>query len=475
MMQAFIGATAGEQAVMIEPRLTVDERRALGRALRRRASRGSHAGWVAPAGRDDPVALLEQQAVTRLQGLLPIRYGRMLESPFTFLRGSALVMARDLESTPVTGLTVQCCGDAHLSNFGLFASPERNLLFDINDFDETLPGPWEWDVKRLAASIEVAGRDNRFSAGQRREAVTGMVTRYREVMQQLASLGHLEVWYARVSVDDVMPLITSSKTLRQSEKVINKARRRTSLASLDKLTGMVDGQRRIIEQPPVVVRVEVSGHEDEVYAAWMSYLDSLPEERRHLLGQYRLVDVAHKVVGVGSVGTRSFIVLLEGRDSGDPLFLQFKEAQPSVLEGPGRTSLYRNQGQRVVVGQRLMQASSDIFLGWMESGFGIDFYWRQLRDMKGSADIASLRPADFAAYGRLCGRVLARAHARTGDRLQIAGYLGQSDRFAEAIADFAVAYADQTERDHAALVAAVKQGRIAAEVGIYSSQCRFSG
>jgi uncharacterized protein (DUF2252 family) len=466
MMGLFIDATAGEQAAMIEPRLTVDERRAMGRALRSRASRGSHAGWVAPAVRDDPVALLEQQAVTRLQGLLPIRYGRMLESPFTFLRGSALVMARDLASTPVTGLTVQCCGDAHLSNFGLFASPERNLLFDINDFDETLPGPWEWDLKRLAASIEVAGRDNRFSADQRREAVTGMVTRYREVMQQLASLGHLEVWYARVSVDDVMPLITSSKTLCQSEKVINKARRRTSLASLDKLTGMIDGQRRIIEQPPVVVRVEVSGHEDEVYAAWMSYLDSLPEERRHLLGQYRLVDVAHKVVGVGSVGTRSFIILLEGRDSGDPLFLQFKEARPSVLEGPGRTSLYSNQGQRVVVGQRLMQASSDIFLGWMDSGVGIDFYWRQLRDMKGSADIASLRPADFAAYSRLCGRVLARAHARTGDRLQIAGYLGQSDRFAEAIADFAVAYADQTERDHAALVAAVKQGRIKAEVGI---------
>jgi uncharacterized protein (DUF2252 family) len=466
MMGLFIDATAGEQAAMIEPRLTVDERRAMGRALRSRASRGSHAGWVAPAVRDDPVALLEQQAVTRLQGLLPIRYGRMLESPFTFLRGSALVMARDLASTPVTGLTVQCCGDAHLSNFGLFASPERNLLFDINDFDETLPGPWEWDLKRLAASIEVAGRDNRFSADQRREAVTGMVTRYREVMQQLASLGHLEVWYARVSVDDVMPLITSSKTLRQSEKVINKARRRTSLASLDKLTGMIDGQRRIIEQPPVVVRVEVSGHEDEVYAAWMSYLDSLPEERRHLLGQYRLVDVAHKVVGVGSVGTRSFIILLEGRDSGDPLFLQFKEARPSVLEGPGRTSLYSNQGQRVVVGQRLMQASSDIFLGWMDSGVGIDFYWRQLRDMKGSADIASLRPADFAAYSRLCGRVLARAHARTGDRLQIAGYLGQSDRFAEAIADFAVAYADQTERDHAALVADVKQGRIKAEVGI---------
>jgi uncharacterized protein (DUF2252 family) len=444
---------------------TVAERESTGRQRRKQAPRGSHADWQATDGRDDPVALLEGQAATRVPELVPIRYGRMLQSPFTFLRGSALVMARDLATTRVSGIDVQCCGDAHLSNFGLFASPERNLVFDINDFDETLPGPWEWDIKRLAASIEVAGRDNAYTPGQREESVRAMVESYRLAMAHFASIGHLEVWYARATVDTLLSLIPTDDARRRAERQVEKARRRTSLRALERLTQVVDGRRRIIDDPPVVEHVAAEHMVDDLRRAWQSYLDSLTEERRHLLGRYRFVDAARKVVGVGSVGTRAFIVLFEGRDANDPLFLQFKEAQPSVLEGPGRTSEYANQGQRVVVGQRYMQAASDMFLGWMDGGQGIDFYWRQLRDMKGSIEISRLPPDEMVMYAQTCGWVLARAHARSGDRIAIAAYLGKSDRFDRAITRFATAYADQTERDHATLATAAKQGRIRVETG----------
>lgn len=448
------------------PRLTVDERRTQGLGLRKQAPRRSNATWNPPAERADPISLLEQQAETRVPELVPIRYGRMMASPFTFLRGSALVMARDLESMPTTGITVQCCGDAHLSNFGLYASPERAVLFDINDFDETLPGPWEWDLKRLAASIAVAGRAIGFDGALRREAVQGMAQQYRTAMSSFAEQANLEVWYAHVTADDIMASITDETARKRLAKGLTKARSRTSLGSLDKLAEVVDGRHRLIENPPVVMRVEGEQYVEPLQHAWRDYRASLPDDRQQLLEEFHFVDVARKVVGVGSVGTRAFVVLLEGRDERDPLFLQFKEAQPSVLEGSGRKSAYANHAQRVVVGQHLMQAASDIFLGWIRGDDGHDYYWRQLRDMKFSLEIETLRPYGFLTYSKLCGHVLARAHARTGDRVQLAAYLGNSQRFDEAIADFSEAYADQTERDHALLVAAVKQGRIQAEVGV---------
>lgn len=444
----------------------VAERRAMGLALRKQAPRRSHSAWTPPADRADPISLLEQQAETRVPELVPIRYGRMMVSPFTFLRGSALVMARDLETTPTTGLTVQCCGDAHLSNFGFYASPERDLIFDINDFDETMPGPWEFDLKRLAASIEVAGRSVNFDDVSRLEAVQGMAQSYRIALREFAELSNMEVWYAHISADDILTAVTDDTARKRAQKVLVKARSRTSLGSLDKLAEVVDGQQRLIENPPVVVRVDTEQYGEALLHAWLAYLDSLSDDRRQLLDQFRFVDVARKVVGVGSVGTRAFMVLFDGRDERDPLFLQFKQAQRSVLEGPNRTSAYDNQGQRVVVGQHTMQAASDIFLGWMHADDGNDYYWRQLRDMKGSFEIESARPWGFVRYARLCGLVLARAHARSGDRVQLAAYLGNSERWDQAIAAFAEAYADQTERDHAALVAAVKQGRVQAEVGV---------
>ena len=443
------------------------QRHERGRAVRRVVPRGSHAEWEPAPDRPDPVDLLEAQGRDRVQDLLPIRYSRMMASPFAFMRGSAIVMANDLAGTPKSGIQAQLCGDAHLLNFGAYASPERALLFDLNDFDETLPGPWEWDVKRLAASFVVAGRENGFEAADCREAAQACVASYRRRMDEFSEMGELEVWYSRVSEEDLRGLLSEAKTKKTTKKVskaVLKARGRNSLHALSKLTRLVDGRRMINDDPPLLVRIP---EEDElrglIYGILESYKRTLQEDRRHLLDRYHFVDAARKVVGVGSVGTRAYVVLLEGRDENDPLFLQVKEAGPSVLEGHVPSSTHEHHGHRVVAGQRLMQAASDIFLGWFRGREGRDFYWRQLKDMKGSADVASLSPDELVLYAGLCGWALARAHARSGDRVQIAGYLGKSERFDRAIADFAEAYADQTERDYAALCAAVKSGRITAD------------
>jgi uncharacterized protein (DUF2252 family) len=381
------------------------------------------------------------------------------------MRGAAMVMAEDLVGTPRTGIRTQLCGDAHLLNFGAYASPERALLFDVNDFDETLPGPWEWDVKRLAASLVVAGRENGFGAADCREAARTAVASYRKRMAEYSEMGELEVWYSSVGADDIFGLISDSKSMKKAAKSIKKARGRDSLQALSKLTRVVDGRRRFEEDPPLLTRVVEEELREQIDEILRTYRRTLQDDRRHLLDRYRFVDAARKVVGVGSVGTRAFVVLLEGRDEDDPLFLQVKEAKASVLEPYLSKSPYKNQGHRVVAGQRLMQAASDIFLGWLRGGGGRDYYWRQLRDMKGSAKVEGMSPDELAIYGRLCGWVLARAHARSGDRVQIAAYLGRSDRFDGAIADFAKGYADQTERDHAALCAALKSGRVAGHAG----------
>lgn len=446
------------------------QRHERGRAARRVVSRGSHAGWEPAPDRPGPVDLLEAQGRDRVQDLLPIRYARMMASPLAFLRGSAIVMANDLAGTPKTGIQAQLCGDAHLSNFGAYASPERALLFDLNDFDETLPGPWEWDVKRLAVSFVVAGRDNGFDAADCRGAAQASVSSYRQRMAEFSEMGELEVWYSRVGEEEVRGLLSDArvgkKTTKKVSKNVRKARGRDSLQALSKLTRVVDGRRMINDDPPLLVRIpegdEIRG---QIYAILESYKRTLQEDRRHLLDRFRFVDVARKVVGVGSVGTRAYVVLLEGRDENDALFLQVKEAGASVLEGQVPSSTYEHHGHRVVAGQRLMQAASDIFLGWFRGTAGRDFYWRQLKDMKGSANLESLSPDELILYAGLCGWALARAHARSGDRVQIAGYLGKSDRFDRAIADFAEAYADQTERDHAALCAAVNSGRVPADAG----------
>jgi uncharacterized protein (DUF2252 family) len=406
----------------------------------------------------------------------------MMVSPFTYYRGAALPMASDLATTPVSGLAVQACGDAHLSNFGLFGSAERRLMFDVNDFDETLPGPWEWDVKRLAASLEVAGRDNGLPAKQRREIITAGVARYRQAMRQFAAMTNLDVWYAHMDVNELRADLDSQLRARQRklmDKGLAKARTRDSMEQLSKLTQIVDGRPRIVSDPPVVVPIEdlLSTEKerlsikDEVTSLIAKYQRTLETDRRYLLQQYEFCDMARKVVGVGSVGTRCWIVLMLGRDDSDPLFLQVKEAEASVLSRYVGASKYANQGQRVVAGQRLMQAASDIFLGWQRVEAGLDgrtrdFYVRQLRDWKFSVEIATLRPEGLQMYAGMCGWTLARAHARSGDRIAIAAYLGGSDAFDRAIAQFAVAYADQNERDHQSLVDAVKSGRITAEQGV---------
>jgi uncharacterized protein (DUF2252 family) len=443
---------------------TYQQRREHGRAARQRTPRGSHAGWEPASDRPDPVDLLEAQAKNRDPDLAPIRYARMIPSPFTFLRGAAAIMANDLATTPRTGIRAQLCGDCHLSNFGAYASPERTLLFDVNDFDETLPGPWEWDVKRLAASLVVAGRENGFDKSDCRRAARSAAASYRTRMAEFSEMGELEVWYTRVSANEFLEEITDSKTIKKAKKAMRKARGRDSLQALSKLTKVVDGRRIIEDDPPLLVRVLEEEIRERIYEILQMYKRTLLDDRRHLLDLYRFVDVARKVVGVGSVGTRDYVVLFEGRDENDPLFLQVKEAEVSVLETHLTKSVYRNQGHRVVAGQRLMQAASDIFLGWLRGAGGRDFYWRQLRDMKGSAKIESLSPDELAVYARICGWALARAHARSGDRVQIAAYLGKSERFDNAMADFGEAYADQTERDHAALCTAVKSGRVTAAV-----------
>ena len=437
------------------------DRAAQGRAARKRVPRSAHAGWVPSLDRPDPVAVLERQGRDRLPELLPIRYGRMSASPFAFLRGAAAVMATDLASRPHTGLTVQLCGDAHLLNFGLYASPERALLFDLNDFDETFPGPFEWDVKRLAASVVVAARENGHSETKAHRAAVEATAAYRTSMRRLSRLGELAVWYERLDADTLLPLVRSTRHRRRVQSTLTRARRRTSLQALGKLTEVVDGRRRIIQDPPLL---EPAGVPDmaALRKIFSDYRSTLSEERRLLLDRYRFVDAARKVVGVGSVGTRCFIVLLAGRNADDPLFLQIKEARKSVLEEHLPSGPYVHPGHRVVAGQRLLQAASDIFLGWMSGPQGRAYYWRQLRDMKGSAEVAGMSPAELTTYARLCGTALARAHARSGDRIAIAAYLGGGDTFDHAIAEFARSYAVQTTTDHTTLGAAIAAGVVAA-------------
>jgi uncharacterized protein (DUF2252 family) len=452
------------------------ERAAVGRAARSEARRSSHSRWDPPEDRPDPVAILERQARSRVPELVPIRYGRMSASPFAFFRGAAAVMAADLATTPVSGLRVQACGDAHLSNFGAFAAPDRRLIFDLNDFDESLPGPWEWDVKRLAASFAIAGRENGLKRRERRGILLTAARTYREAMRAFASQTNLEVWYARLDVEAVMGEIEAGdpKAVKQVRKGVEKARSKDSLRALQKLTEVVAGQLRIRSEPPLLVPGEELVGEDrsadvrEVLAGVLaSYRDSLAADRQHLLDGYEMRHVARKVVGVGSVGTRAWIVLLTGAGDSDPLFLQAKEAEASVLEPYAGASRYKNHGRRVVEGQRLMQAASDIFLGWCPAtgldGRDRDFYVRQLWDWKRSAEVETLTARGLEVYARMCGWTLARAHARSGDRIAIAAYLGAGDAFDGAIAEFSEAYAEQSERDHAALLAAVDSGRIVAE------------
>jgi uncharacterized protein (DUF2252 family) len=459
--------------------MTPAERAARGKEARAAVPRDSHAVFDPPAGRPDPLGLLEEQAKSRVPELVPIRWGRMMVSPFTFYRGAALPMASDLATTPVSGLAVQACGDAHLSNFGIFGSAERRLMFDVNDFDETLPGPWEWDVKRLAASLEVAGRGNGFGGKDRREIVTASVARYRQAMRSFTGMSNLDVWYERADLDDLRVEFDSQMKKRQRKMVdkgMAKARTRDSMQELAKLTHPVDGRPRIISEPPLLVPVTDLLDKQEGFATFEAqikdliakYRRTLETDRRSLLEQYRYADMARKVVGVGSVGTRCWIILMLGRDDNDPLLLQVKEAEASVLSRFVGASKYTNMGQRVVAGQRLMQASGDIFLGWQRAEAGLDgkqrdFYVRQLRDWKYSIAIEDLVPRGMRIYGELCGWALARAHARSGDRIAIASYLGGSDVFDRAITQFAGAYADQNERDHKSLVDAVASGRITAE------------
>ena len=472
MSRALTSPTATEPVGLLSSigsRATVDERVSRGRAIRKQLPRVAHTGWTTPPTRRDPISVLEAQAADRLPDLVGIRYGRMLSSPFAFYRGGAAIMAMDLASMPTTGLTVQLCGDAHLANFGVYASPERELVFDINDFDETLPGPFEWDVKRLAASFVVAARTNQFSVAQSRTAALAAVAAYREAMLRFAGLGNLAIWYTHLTVDDITGMLADPRQQKNAQNWITKARSNTSMRALAKLTTVQDGRRRIVDDPPLIERLppEMVGKDigGRLTNAFDEYLKGLDPDRQHLLQQYTAVDVARKVVGVGSVGTRCYIVLLEGRNVEDPLFLQVKEAETSVLEPYAGKSQYPNNGQRVVVGQRRMQAASDIFLGWVRGIEGRDFYWRQLQDLKGSVPIESVTPAGLDVYARVCGQTLARAHARSGDSVQIAAYLGASPRFDEAIASFAEDYADQTNKDYQQLVASHKQGRIPALLG----------
>ena len=460
--------------------LSPADRVARGKDARAVAALGSHAEFSPGRGRD-PVGLLLGQAQSRVPELVPVRHGRMLVSPFTFYRGAALPMAADLAATPASGLRVQLCGDAHLSNFGAFASPERRLVFDVNDFDETLPGPFEWDVKRLAASLAVAGRDNGFPAKARRKIVLAAAESYRTAMREFAGQPFLDVWYAHLDIEPAVAEFRSqvkAKRFKIAEELLAKAHTSDSTKALGKLTTVVDGQRRIISDPPMIVPVEevfADVQADAIFkliqTVLSKYRRTLQSDRRHLLQQFTLAQVARKVVGVGSVGTRAWIVLMDAADGIEPLFLQAKEAQPSVLAEYAGRSQYANQGERVVAGQHLQQAQSDIFLGWTRvtnpiDGVARDFYVRQLRDWKFSVPIELLLPKGMTAYARLCGWTLARAHARSGDRIALAAYLGGSDKFDQAIADFAETYADQNELDYAALQAAARDGKAEATTQI---------
>jgi len=477
---------------------SVDERRAKGKKTRALTATSAHAGWRPAENRPDPVTLLEEQDATREPDLVPVRHGRMLVSPFTFYRGAAKIMAADLEHTPRAGLEVQLCGDAHLSNFGVFASPERQLLFDLNDFDETLPGPFEYDLKRLAASFAIAARNNGFGKSDARDATRASVSAYRTAMAEFAEMSTMEVWYAHLSEATLLTALESfvgaskgtaekkkaaKKAKKEGEtevkavrKAAEKARTRDSLQALSKLGEIVDGRYRIVSQPPLIIPSrELEGMygfsteqlEHAIREQFRAYRATLQDDRRHLLEKFQVVDMARKVVGVGSVGTRAFIVLLQGRDQTDPLFLQVKEATASVLEDHLPKSRYKQPGERVVKGQRMMQAASDIFLGWtkgeQESRY---LYWRQLRDMKGSAEVESMTPATLGFYARQCGWTLARAHARSGDPIAITAYLGKGEAFDDAIVDFSERYGDQNERDYKAFSDAVRTGRMEAIEGV---------
>jgi len=469
---------------------SVADRVASGKAARAQTPLNSHRGWSPAEDRPDPVALLEEQNLTRVPDLVPVRHGRMMASPFTFYRGAAKIMATDLKDTPRAGLTVQLCGDAHLSNFGVFASPERNLLFDLNDFDETLPGPFEYDVLRMTASFTIAARNNGFSASDIRQVTLEAVRSYREAMTQFSTMGTMDIWYARMSEQELVAAMDMAratqkgKVAKKASKALEKntlknaakARSRDSMQALAKLAEFVDGHYRIISQPPIVIPVrelaETFGLTAEETGAAVrdqleSYRQTLQDDRRQLLERFTVVDVAHKVVGVGSVGNRAFIALLQGRDEQDPLFLQVKEATASVLEDHLPKSVYGQPGERVVQGQRMMQAASDIFLGWTK-GVQADryLYWRQLRDMKGSAIVEAMVPMGMTFYAHACGWTLARAHARSGDPIAIAAYLGGSDKFDRAVTDFANRYADQNEADYQGFLEAVRTGRLVARGGV---------
>ncbi len=448
------------------------ERTALGRALRSKAPRSSHAQWTPDPTRPDPISQLEEANKTRVEPLVPIRYGRMSLSPFAFYRGSADIMAADLAQTPVSGINAQLCGDAHLSNFGVYASPERRQVFDVNDFDETLAGPWEWDVKRLAASVVLAGRQNGYSAQDSKQAVTRCMQRYREQMGQFAEMNYLDVWYSHIDVETLIALARGKKLKQGLERASERASKRTAIETFPKLAEVVEGQFRIKDEPPLIFHYpQWDAEQDTLHTPqWRAfvtdYLASLPPERRILISHYQPLDLAHKVVGVGSVGTICAVVLtLGGADGDDPLFMQIKEASASVLEPYLGASPFPHHGERVVVGQRMMQAASDMLLGWSTFG-GRDYYVRQLRDMKLSAEIETMNLRVFSLYVELCAAALARAHARTSDPAQISGYLGSRDTFDQAIASFAEVYADQAEHDHAALLAAIKDGRVQAQTGV---------
>jgi uncharacterized protein (DUF2252 family) len=465
----------------MQEHVSAAERAERGRAARKSAPRRAHGDWEPSATRPDPVTILEEQAATRIPELVPIRHGRMLVSPFAFFRGAAAIMAADLSGTPDSGFETQLCGDAHLSNFGIFGTPERKFVFDINDFDETHPGPWEWDVKRLAASFEVAARECEWPRKVRRKILAATVGEYRKAMQILAGSPSVSVWYHHLEVDRLLVELRRKFTTKQLASIdaeIAKARTKDSMRAVSKLTAIVDGERRIVSDPPLIVSIEelVEGkdwHEidNEIRAMVERYRASLTRERRDLIDQYRLVHIARKVVGVGSVGTRAWIALMLGRDDSDPLVLQIKEAQHSVLEPYFEDSEHPTNGERVVQGQRRMQAAGDPFLGWTHITRGLDgeardYYVRQLWDWKGSATIELMSARGLATYGRTCAWTLARAHARSGDRIAMAAYLGTGTVFDDAIAEFAAVYADQNERDYAALARAVKSGRIRAETGL---------
>ena len=423
--------------------------------------RESHAGWKPPAKRRDPIDTLNESNRDRLPELVPIRHGRMLRNPFTFLRGSAALMASDLTSTQNSGLRVQACGDCHLLNFGLFATPERNLVFDINDFDETLPAPWEWDVKRLAVSFAVASRYVELTDKQAKSAATNCARAYRERLREYSKMSPLEVWYDRLDAQTLIDMAPDAATRKHREEITEKAKRRIGEYLFPKISSEVGGRHRLIDQPPVLYHIDFKGGENEVLAAMAAYRESLPDERRILFDRYRLEDIAIKAVGIGSVGTRCLVGLFFSAEN-HPLLLQFKEACSSVLEPYAGKSLYEHHGQRVVSGQRLMQSSSDIFLGWTHGREGRNFFVRQLRDMKFSPDVEHVSAGQLKMYAELCGQTLARAHARSGDASIISGYLGKSAAFDQAIGEFAIAYADQNEKDYSALVDAVKVGQVEA-------------